>query len=207
MVFNSSSFRYPLPNVTVFVISDRFYSADGLTFSQDLTNSDGHACLPVSCNDYANIFVETNQARIPAANLTFQRQFLPPFYPIQHNYFDELILFHANVWGTFRGKTGPVYEHTERNVCTQTGKENYQFLFAYVSYPDQLYSTPLPVESQDPVHDLNAWRYGIMDSDKQTCYFKVSVKVTQITIVSCYLIIFHNIVLISQTNQVDVFLL
>jgi len=178
MVFNSSSFRYPLPNVDVFVLSDSLNLKDGMNFSQSQSNSNGHVCLPVSCNKYAKIFVQTNEARISAANLTFQRQFLPPSYLVKYKYFDEVIEFHATSWGTIRGKTGPVYKNTERNACLQTGKDNYQFLFAYVSFPDQLFSTPIPVESQDPRNDLNAWRYGISESDKQTCYFKVMVKVS-----------------------------
>jgi len=175
MVFNSSSYTFPLPNVHVIVLSDEL--KNGMNYSRGLTNKDGKVCLPVNCQKYARIIVEANNARIPAADLVYQRQFLPPSYLVEHEYFAEVIRFHATWWGTILGKSGPVYRNTEQNMCLQAGGNNNHFLFSYPSFSDVLDTTPNPMESDDPFTQLDAWRYGFFYYEMATCYIKVKVKV------------------------------
>lgn len=182
-MYNSTSFRYGLDNATVFVLAGPL-DVVTLTFSEGLTDSSGHTCIPVKCRDEARIFVEKNSVRLTALNETMQKKNLPRLFYMALETGNEVIKFFVNAWGTISGRSGPVYSTKEKQKCQNATNEDFHFAFSYISIPEKLMSTPIPPKNPNNIKDpafYNLWYYGKAPfSSIRYCYFKVKVKVCKL---------------------------
>ena len=186
VVYNSTTNTNGLPGAKVTVVSRTKVSSTRYNYtgySQEVTNADGHACLPVYCRAEAIISVKNKGERLFAQPLDVQRSKLPPHFRVAIQSNGEEILFYSYVFGTILGKTGPTYTTVEKPLCTKGDTTNYHFVFSYLSIPDELVSTPVPTKSTDVVPDPRTWYYGIFGSpDIPTCYLKLIIRVSIISV-------------------------
>ena len=183
MVYNSTANTNGLQGAIVTVvsrskISNTRYNYTG--YSRAITDTNGHACLPVYCRAEGIISVVNKGERLFAQPLDVQKSKLPPHFRVAIQSSGEEIQFYSYVFGTIRGKMGPTYTTVEKSLCVTGGTSNYHFVFSYLSIPDELVSTPVPTKSSLTVPDSKTWYYGVRGTDIYTCYLKLIIRVSSI---------------------------
>ena len=176
-VYTSESAKVGLPGAEVTLVSLTDYNDTHYVFkgySRGMTNVHGQVCLVMICYDIGIAYVTTENERLFVQT---DVQELPPRFRVSPMSNNEELLFYGFVFGTVAGKTGPVYTYHEKHLCDANGLNDYHFVFSYLSIPDELVETPVPTVSPEPIPDTRTWYYGLTQRDRQTCYFKLKMRV------------------------------
>ena len=178
-VYTSETAKEGLQGAVVTLVSltdynDTHYGYIG--YSRGITNANGQVCLVMVCYDIGIAYVTAENERLFAQ---MDAQKLPPRFRVDKMSNNEELLFYGFVFGTVAGKTGPMYTYHEKHLCDANGLSDYHFVFSYLSIPDDLVDTPVPTISTEPIPDTRTWHYGLTERDRQTCYFKLKMRVRQ----------------------------
>ena len=189
-VYTSESAEVGLPGAEVTVVSvidynttDTGYTVNFGGYSRGITNTNGQVCLVMLCYDIDTAFgvayVATENERLFTPLTRKDIPNLPStikdIKPIANN---EELAFLGSTTGPVEGKTGPLYTYHEKHLCDTNGLSDYHFVFSYLSIPDELTETPVPTISSEPIPDTRTWYYGLTKRDRQTCYFKLKIRVS-----------------------------